>query len=87
MTLAALSNANPRDAKPNYPYPTLIRAAILGSPRQALTLQGIYDALRERYEWFRDHWQDKAWKVRSCAFGHVTRRRADRGCACTVGGM
>ncbi|EPS94868.1 forkhead domain-containing protein, partial [Fomitopsis schrenkii] len=48
--------------KPNYPYPTLIRAAILGSPRKALTLQGIYDALRERYQWFRDHWTDKAWK-------------------------
>ena len=87
LTLAALSNANPRDAKPNYPYPTLIRAAILGSPRQALTLQGIYDALRERYEWFRDHWQDKAWKVRSWVFGNVTRRRADRGCARIVGGM
>ena len=64
LTLAALSDARPLDAKPNYPYPTLIRAAILGSPRQALTLQGIYDALAGRYQWFRDHWQDRAWKVR-----------------------
>ena len=49
--------------KPDYPYPTLIRAAILGSPRKALTLQGIYDALESRFEWFKAHRDDKAWKV------------------------
>ncbi|EPS94871.1 hypothetical protein FOMPIDRAFT_1133561, partial [Fomitopsis schrenkii] len=48
--------------KPNYPYPTLIRAAILGSPRKALTLQGIYDALEGRFDWFRKNRKDKAWK-------------------------
>ncbi|KAH9838641.1 uncharacterized protein C8Q71DRAFT_705504, partial [Rhodofomes roseus] len=48
--------------KPNYPYPTLIRAAILGSPRRALTLQGIYSALEDRFEWFRTHRNDKAWQ-------------------------
>ncbi|EPS93686.1 hypothetical protein FOMPIDRAFT_1135688, partial [Fomitopsis schrenkii] len=47
--------------KPNFPYPLLIRAAIQGSPRQALTLQGIYDALQQRYQWFREHRNDKAW--------------------------
>ncbi|TFY50920.1 hypothetical protein EVJ58_g10830 [Rhodofomes roseus] len=48
--------------KPNYPYPTLIRAAILGSPRRALTLQGIYRALQDRFQWFRDHGNDRAWQ-------------------------
>ncbi|KZT73558.1 winged helix DNA-binding domain-containing protein, partial [Daedalea quercina L-15889] len=48
--------------KPNYPYPTLIRAAILGSPRRALTLQGIYRALEDRFEWFRNHSKDRAWQ-------------------------
>ncbi|KAH9930073.1 uncharacterized protein B0H18DRAFT_843587, partial [Fomitopsis serialis] len=33
-----------------YPYPTLIKAAILGSPRKALTLQGIYKALEDRFD-------------------------------------
>lgn len=66
LTLSALSTPNPPNAKPNYPYPTLVMAAILGSPRKALTLQGIYDALKERYQWFRDHWTEKAWKVRCC---------------------
>lgn len=50
--------------KPNFPYPLLIRAAIQSSPKQALTLQGIYDALQQRYEWFRAHKDDKAWLVR-----------------------
>ncbi|KZT73587.1 winged helix DNA-binding domain-containing protein, partial [Daedalea quercina L-15889] len=48
--------------KPNFPYSTLIRAAILGSPRGALTLQGIYRALEDRFEWFRNNRKDKAWK-------------------------
>ena len=66
LTLAMLCDpANPGE-KPDYPYPTLIRAAILGSPRRALTLQGIYDALESRWQWFRDHKDDKGWKVRPC---------------------
>ena len=63
LTLAMLCAPASPDEKPNYPYPTLIRAAILGSPRKALTLQGIYDALEARFEWFREHRDDKAWKV------------------------
>ena len=65
--------ANPGE-KPDYPYPTLIRAAILGSPRRALTLQGIYDALESRWQWFRDHKDDKGWKVGPAS----PRRRRDR---------
>ena len=63
LTLAMLSDNPIAGEKPNYPYPTLIRAAILGSPRRALTLQGIYRALEDRFEWFRNHRNDKAWQV------------------------
>lgn len=63
LTLAMLSDNPIAGEKPNYPYPTLIRAAILGSPRRALTLQGIYRALEDRFAWFRIHKNDKAWQV------------------------
>ncbi|KAI0729225.1 hypothetical protein C8Q72DRAFT_778406, partial [Fomitopsis betulina] len=62
LTLAMLSDNPIAGEKPNYPYPTLIRAAILGSPRRALTLQGIYRALEDRFAWFRIHKNDKAWQ-------------------------
>ncbi|KZT66519.1 winged helix DNA-binding domain-containing protein [Daedalea quercina L-15889] len=48
--------------KPNYPYPLLVKAAILGSPRRALTLQEIFSALEERFDWYRDHKDGKAWQ-------------------------
>ena len=49
--------------KPNYPYPELMKLAIFGSPRKALTLQGIYEALIDRFEWFQDRADEAAWKV------------------------
>lgn len=69
VTLEMLEDPPRQGEKPNFPYPLLIRAAIQGSPRQALTLQGIYDALQQRYEWFREHKSDKAWLVR-CTMLH-----------------
>ena len=73
LTLAMLSDNPIVGEKPNYPYPTLIRAAILGSPRRALTLQGIYRALEDRFAWFRNHKNDKAWQVsiQSLSLRHV----------------
>lgn len=53
----------PNGAKPNYPYPTLIQLAIQGSPQKRLTLQEIYTALEQRFQWFREHSNDKAWQV------------------------
>lgn len=53
----------PRRSKPNHPYPDLIKLAIFGSPRKALTLQGIYEALINRFDWFHDHADELAWKV------------------------
>ena len=52
----------PPGEKPNYPYPTLIKLAIYGSPRKRLTLQEIYQALETRFEWFKNS-TDAAWKV------------------------
>ncbi|ETW82726.1 hypothetical protein HETIRDRAFT_244448, partial [Heterobasidion irregulare TC 32-1] len=40
--------------KPNYPLPTLIKLAIHGSAHQRLTLQEIYGAIEDRFEWYRN---------------------------------
>lgn len=57
----------PSGEKPNYPLPTLIKLAIYGSPRRRLTLQEIYQALEDRFEWFRQRTDELSWKVRSPA--------------------
>lgn len=48
------------EARPHYPLATLIRYAILGSEIGRLTLQEIYEAIEERYEFFRT--AGKGWK-------------------------
>ncbi|KAF9790807.1 hypothetical protein BJ322DRAFT_999001, partial [Thelephora terrestris] len=60
INLDVLDNPPPGE-KPNYPYPTLIKLAIYGSPRKRLTLQEIYHALESRFDWFKDS-NDTAWK-------------------------
>ncbi|KAF9647863.1 winged helix DNA-binding domain-containing protein, partial [Thelephora ganbajun] len=60
ITLDVLDNPPPGE-KPNYPYPTLIKLAIYGSPKKRLTLQEIYQALENRFEWFKNS-TDAAWK-------------------------
>lgn len=49
--------------KPIQPYPDLVKLAIFGSPHKKLTLQEIYKALIDRFEWFRDRAKETAWKV------------------------
>ncbi|CCM04237.1 uncharacterized protein FIBRA_06404 [Fibroporia radiculosa] len=61
VSLYALADP-PSGEKPNYPYPTLIKLAIHGSPKKRLTLQEIYAALEARFQWFRDNTHDKAWQ-------------------------
>lgn len=58
----------PLGEKPNYPLPTLIKLAIYGSPRRRLTLQEIYQALEDRFEWFRQRTDELSWKVRIVRF-------------------
>lgn len=53
----------PEGEKPNQPYPILIKLAIYGSPHKQLTLQEIYTALEDRFQWFRVRRNEKAWKV------------------------
>ncbi|KAJ7146750.1 hypothetical protein C8R44DRAFT_601204, partial [Mycena epipterygia] len=48
--------------KPNIPLPMLIKLAIYGSQKKRLTLQEIYAELCARFQWFRDHNTDAAWK-------------------------
>ncbi|KAA1467189.1 winged helix DNA-binding domain-containing protein, partial [Dentipellis sp. KUC8613] len=52
----------PPGRKPNYALPTLIKFAIFGSPMGRLTLQEIYAALEERFEWYRQRSEEAAWK-------------------------
>lgn len=42
------------------PLPNLVKLAIFGSPGRRLTLQGICNALEERFDWFR---AQSTWKV------------------------
>lgn len=62
VSLRALADP-PEGEKPNYPYPTLIKLAIYGSPHRRLTLQEIYLALENRFQWYRDNAGDKSWQV------------------------
>lgn len=62
VSLNALADP-PEGEKPNYPYPTLIKLAIHGSRNKRLTLQDIYQALEDRFEWYRANAEDKSWQV------------------------
>ncbi|KAI0750555.1 hypothetical protein BC629DRAFT_1290211, partial [Irpex lacteus] len=61
VSLNALADP-PEGEKPNYPYPTLIKLAIHGSRNKRLTLQDIYQALEDRFEWYRANAEDKSWQ-------------------------
>lgn len=63
VNLSALPDP-PEGEKPNQPYPILIKLAIYGSPNKQLTLQEIYAALEDRFQWFKVRRNEKAWKVR-----------------------
>ncbi|KAF8629957.1 hypothetical protein AX17_005523 [Amanita inopinata Kibby_2008] len=51
----------PPGRKPAQPYPILIKLAIYGSPQKKLTLKGVYSAIENRFEWFRNQ-PNGAWK-------------------------
>ncbi|TFK45817.1 winged helix DNA-binding domain-containing protein, partial [Heliocybe sulcata] len=52
----------PPGEKPKQPYPVLVQLAIYGSPRKRLTLQEIYSALEDRFDWFRERSKEMQWK-------------------------
>jgi hypothetical protein len=64
----------PEGEKPKEPYPILIKLAIYGSPDKQLTLQEIYTTLEERFQWFREHRNERPWKVgfRRCCLHTAT---------------
>ncbi|KAF8628554.1 hypothetical protein AX15_003822 [Amanita polypyramis BW_CC] len=51
----------PLGRKPSQPYPILIKLAIYGNPNKKLTLKGIYDAIENRFEYFKNEGTG-AWK-------------------------
>ena len=75
LSLNALADP-PSGQRPGQTIPALSQLAILGSPRKQLTLQGIYQALEDRFEWFRSNRDDKSWQVsrywRASRIGHQT---------------
>lgn len=52
----------PPGQKPDYPYPTLIRCAILSHGKRSPTLSEIYDMIHKRFSFFK--MDDASWKVR-----------------------
>ena len=62
LSLNALADP-PAGQRPGQAIPTLSQLAILGSPQKRLTLQEIYQALEDRFEWFRNNRDDKSWQV------------------------
>jgi len=51
----------PPGHKPSQSLPILVKLAIYRSPRKSLTLQEIYQAIEQRFEWYRDP-GNKSWK-------------------------
>ncbi|KAF8645878.1 hypothetical protein AX16_007536 [Volvariella volvacea WC 439] len=51
----------PPGQRPSYTLPVLVKLAIYGSENKRLTLQGIYDAIAERFEYYRKQ-KKNAWK-------------------------
>lgn len=64
LSLNALADPPPGQ-RPGQSIPTLSQLAILGSPNKRLTLQEIYQALEDRFEWFAQNRDDKSWQVRA----------------------
>lgn len=67
VSLAALDDPLPGQ-KPSQSLPILVKLAIYGSPKKRLTLQEIYQAIEQRFEWYRDP-GNKSWKVCDSTLG------------------
>ncbi|KAF6756830.1 fork head domain-containing protein [Ephemerocybe angulata] len=52
VNLWSLPDPEP-DKRPPHSYPLLVRLAIYGSPNQRMTLKQIYEAIEERFEFYR----------------------------------
>ncbi|KAF8511975.1 hypothetical protein JB92DRAFT_347311 [Gautieria morchelliformis] len=60
VCLNSLVDGEPGD-RPSYPIPTIIKCAILGSPREQLTLSEIYTAMEERFLFYKCS-DKKSWR-------------------------
>jgi hypothetical protein len=67
VSLASLDDPPPGQ-KPSQSLPIMVKLAIYGSPRKRLTLQEIYQAIEQRFEWYRDP-GNKSWKVCDSTLG------------------
>lgn len=65
--LNSLSDAPPdasgNPSKPPYPYTTIIRYAIQGSPRNKLTLSELYASMEARFPWYKSTEAGNGWRV------------------------
>lgn len=59
--LNSLADPYEPNAKPPYPYVTIIRFAITGSPRQKLTLSELYESMEARFPYYKT--AEDGWKV------------------------
>jgi len=50
------------DGRPQYPLHVILRCAILGAPRNRLTIRDIYAAMENKFSYYRTAGQ--SWKVR-----------------------
>ncbi|THH09986.1 hypothetical protein EW145_g1641 [Phellinidium pouzarii] len=62
ICLDSLQDPDPGQ-KPTYTYATLVKLAIWSSPHRRLTLSGVYQALEDRFTWFRECDNPNAWKT------------------------
>ncbi|KAF8645859.1 hypothetical protein AX16_007517 [Volvariella volvacea WC 439] len=60
VDLWALPDPQPGE-RPPHPLPVLIKLAIYGSEKKKLTLKGIYEAIENRFEYYRND-KKEAWK-------------------------
>ncbi|KAF9509513.1 hypothetical protein BS47DRAFT_1265835, partial [Hydnum rufescens UP504] len=51
--LNSLADPYEPNAKPHYSYGTIIRYAIMGSPRQKLTLSELYESIECRFPYYK----------------------------------
>ncbi|KIJ24323.1 hypothetical protein M422DRAFT_194816, partial [Sphaerobolus stellatus SS14] len=61
MNLNSLGPGEPGE-RPKYAMGIIIKTAILGSPRQRLTLNELYEAIELRFSYFRNVDKKQSWK-------------------------
>ncbi|KAH8810338.1 fork head domain-containing protein, partial [Flagelloscypha sp. PMI_526] len=79
LSLNSIQDPGP-DYRPVFSYMLLVQVALLESPMQKLTLQGIYEALEARFAWCRGNstWKESIRHMLTlrAEFEHISREEA-----------